>query len=231
MKKLGLIGGLGPASTLDYYSLIIDGYRKLAATDAYPEFTVENVDMTAMLKFLSVGDYDGLTEFLRERVMRLKAAGADFAAIASNTPHIVYRRLREVSPLPVLSIVDAACAYAHASGIKKLLVLGTIFTMTSGLYADALPHYGVTPVLPSDEDKKLVHSCIFPKLEDGIVDEADKIMMLSLIDKYVKSEGIDGVLLGCTELPIMIKQADVPGVKVIDTTATHCDAIVKEMIK
>lgn len=231
MKKLGLIGGVGPASTVDYYNYVIDGWRKATDSSDYPEFSVENVNMTEMLDYLERREYGALAQFLAARIERLKNAGADFAAIASNTPHIVLDELKRISPLPILSIIDSACAAARDNGIKKLLVLGTKFTMTSGLYDSVLPSFGVTPVLPSDCDKETVHSIIFPKLEDGIVVPEDKNRLIKLIEQYKNDCVIDGVLLGCTELPLMLKQSDFKDLNVLDTAAIHAAAIVKEMLK
>ncbi len=231
MKKLGLIGGVGPASTHDYYRYIIEGYRAAQNDGSYPDFLIESIDMTEMLDYMSKNDYDGVAKMLSSKIENLYAAGADFAAVASNTPHIVYDRLKTLSPIPILSIVDAACKKAQSLKLKKVLILGTKFTMTSGLYDKIFPQYNIEPILPVGEDIDVVHSCIFPKLEDGIVDSNDKKKLVALVEKYRNDHKIDGVLLGCTELPLMLSQSDFSTLSVLDTSKIHCEAIVKEMLK
>lgn len=230
MKKLGLIGGIGPASTVDYYNYIIDGWRKATRGDDYPNFLIDNINMSEMLGYLERREMVKLVMMLQSSVLGLVAAGAEFIAVASNTPHTVYDDLQARSPVPVVSIVRATAEYAAAQGYKKVLLLGTKFTMSNRFYPDELIRYGLETVVPSAEDVEKIHSIIFPKLEDGIVDEADKERLLKIIDSYIKNDGIDAVILGCTELPIMIKQNDT-AVPVIDTTRVHAAAIVRFMTR
>lgn len=138
MKTVGIIGGIGPASTLDYYKGIVDGYRLRSDDDSYPKIIINSIDMTEMLSYVAAEDWDKLVAMLAAEIQKLAAAGADFAAISSNTPHLVFDRLKEISPLPLVSITDAACNYAKQQGCKKVLALGTLFTMKNGLYTAAL---------------------------------------------------------------------------------------------
>lgn len=228
MKKLGLIGGIGPASTLIYYSGIIDGCRRINGAGAYPSFLIDNINMTEMLSFIDNQDEASLLTMLINSVLGLKAAGAELIAIASNTPHIVCDELALRSPVPVVSIVEAAADYAEKHGYTNVLLLGTLFTMSSRFYPDALARRGIICSVPKKDDAEIVHNIIFPKLEEGVIDKTDKSMLLTLIDYYIETEHIDAVILGCTELPIMINQKDL-SLPVIDTTAVHIAAIVNEM--
>lgn len=133
MKKVGIIGGIGPASTLDYYSGIINGVRAKINDDNYPQIVINSVNMTEMLSYVSNNDWDSLSNMLLAAVQDLANAGADLAAIASNTPHIVFDRIQKKSVLPLISIVDATCAYSQQWGCKTVVVIGTRFTMSSGL--------------------------------------------------------------------------------------------------
>ena len=168
-KVPGLIGGVGPASTLDYYNDIVNGYREITKDDSYPNLVIKSVDMTKMLSYLDSNDYNGLVNFLRSHIQNLKDAGAEFAAIASNTPHIIFDELKKVSPLPLVSIVESTCKYAVENNYKSVLILGTKFTMQSTLYTSAFEKYNIKAVVPNKAQIEKVHSLIFLKLEQGIV--------------------------------------------------------------
>jgi len=229
MKTAGIIGGVGPASTLDYYKGIIEGYRKGGGKE-YPEMIVYSVNMDEMLSFVAAGDDDGLTDFLTKAFMRLKKAGADFAAIASNTPHIVRERLKANAPLPFIDIVDETCAYAFEKGVKRALVLGTAFTMASGLYSNALEACGIKAYIPDQEGQKAVHDIIFPNLEEGIVLCEDKKKILMLSQQLLRMHNADAIILACTELPLIIKPGDLDAI-IINTAEVHIHAIIKELLK
>ena len=230
MKKVGIIGGIGPASTLDYYSGIIDGYRASVGDGSYPEIFIDSVDMGEMLSYLDRGDWNSITRMLVKAVNHLKAAGANFAAIASNTPHIVFSIVENSSPLPLISIVDETVAYAQARRVKKAVVIGTRFTMGSGLYANAFSKLNIATVTPSKDDQEEIHGIIFPKLEDGIVDLNDKNRLLALANRLISEHNADALVLGCTELPLMIKENDIDTL-ILNTTQIHIDAIVSAAVK
>ena len=151
-------------------------------------------------------------------------AGAQIAGICSNTPHIVWDRIKNSLELPTVSIVDAAINEMIHNGYQRVLIFGTVFTMKSSLYRDSLLERDITPVIPTDEDKEVIGGIIFPKLEQGIVDPIDKEKMICLAEKYIKEQKADAMLLGCTEIPLMIKEGDV-SVPVINTTTVHEKAI------
>ena len=230
MKKVGIIGGIGPASTLDYYSGIIDGYRAIVNDGSYPEIIIDSVNMTEMLSYIEREDWNSLTEMLVGAINNLKAAGAQLVAIASNTPHIVFDKIEKRSPLPLTSIVDETIAYAQAKKIKKAVIIGTRFTMRSGLYAKAFSKLNIATVTPSEDEQEQIHGIIFPKLEDGIVDLNDKNKLLALSDRLISEHNADALVLGCTELPLMIKENDIDTL-LLNTTQIHIDAIVNAVIK
>ena len=230
MKKVGIIGGIGPASTLDYYSGIINGYRAKVNDGNYPEIVIDSVNMTEMLSYIEKEDWNALTEMLVCAINHLKAAGAQFVAIASNTPHIVFDVIEKRSPLPLISIVNETIAYARARGIKKAVVIGTRFTMRSSLYANAFLKHSIATVTPSEDEQEEIHGIIFPKLEDGIVDLNDKSKLLTLADRLISKHFADALVLGCTELPLMIKENDIDTL-LLNTTQIHIEAIVNAAIK
>ena len=154
----------------------------------------------------------------------LKAAGAEIAAITANTEHIVWDKIKDFFEIPVVSIVEATAAEILRKGYKRVLILGTIFTMKSGLYEKPLIERGITPIVPTNEDKEKIASLFFPNLENGIVIAEDKSKMLEIVGKIARENSADAVLLGCTELPLMIKDGDID-VPLLNTTQIHINAI------
>lgn len=226
MKKAGIVGGIGPASTLDYYNGIINGFR--ANNENYPEIIINSVNMTEMLSYVSNKNWDDLVSMLLNAIRSLADAGAEFAAIASNTPHIVFDKVQKQSPLPLISIVDETCKYAAAKKCKKAVVIGTYFTMNSGLYTEPLKKYDIKAIVPPEDDQTAIHGIIFPKLEDGIVIPEDKEKMLAVINRLTAEQNADALILGCTELPLMIKDNDLD-ILVLNTTQIHIKAIVENI--
>jgi aspartate racemase len=229
MKKLGIVGGLGPVSTMDYYSGIIQGVRARTGDGNYPKIVIDSVNMTELLSYLYRKDWDSLTSVLVGSINYLANAGAELAAIASNTPHIVFDRVQKQSVLPLISIVDATCTYAQSKGCQKVLIIGTAFTMRSGLYAEAFEKYGITAIVPSENEQSIIHGIIFPNLEDGIVVPEDKLKMLEIINGLLMEQQADAVALACTELPLMIKDGDIDAL-ILNTTQIHIETIVHSIL-
>jgi len=225
MKKVGIVGGIGPASTVDYYNGIISGAKLKANDGNYPEIVINSINMTKMLALVQDKDWDALADMLLHAIKNLADAGAEFAAIASNTPHIVFDRVQKHSALPLISIVDEACKYAQSKGCRKVIVIGIRFTMNSGLYTGAFEKYNISAVVPSENEQEMIHNIIFPKLEDGIVVPEDKAKMLEIANGLIKAHNADALVLGCTELPLMIKDGDLNTV-LINATQIHINAIV-----
>jgi len=228
MKKVGIIGGVGPVSTLDYYSGIIKGCMAKTNDGNYPEIVINSINMTEALSYISNNDWDALVNILTNAIKDLAGAGAEFAAIASNTPHIVFDKIKAKSALPLISIVEETCRYAQSKGCKKVVVVGTRFTMSSGLYSEAFKKYGISAIVPSEEQQEIIHNIIFPNLENGVVMSADKRVMIKIITELIAEHNADAVVLGCTELPLMIKDGDVDTL-ILNTTQIHIKSIVNYM--
>ncbi len=228
MKKVGLIGGTGPASTIDYYMGIIDGYTAKTGKPNYPEIIIYSIDMFEMLSYIEEKQWDKTAKMVSDAVNALALAGADFAAIAANTPHLVFDEISRLSKIPLVSIVEETCKFAAGRNYQRVLTIGTLFTMKNGLYSNPLASHGIVSLLPTDKEQQEIYSLFFPNLENGIVVQEDKIKMLELVNGIAKEQNADAVILGCTELPMMIKQGDL-SVPVIDTTGVHIDSIVSNM--
>lgn len=222
--KIGIVGGIGPASTLDYYRGIVNSC--LAQTGSYPSVVIDSIDMNLMCGYFENQCYNGVLRMISDSLVNLKNAGADFAAIASNTSHIIFDRIKSVSPIPVVSIVEETCKYIKENGYKRILVLGTGFTMKSGMYEAALGEVNIKAFTPGENDIKAVNSIIFPNLENGVIINEEKKTMIDIAEKYISSYNIDAVILGCTEIPLMIKENDL-SVPAINTAQVHIDSIVR----
>lgn len=224
MKKIGLVGGIGPASTVDYYLGIIEKSRIEQGEDAYPEIVIDSVNMSQHDKALAEKDCKKLCNYLFCSLSNLKAAGAEIAAITANTEHIVWDMICDRLPLPVISIVDATVREIKQRGFKKVLVFGTVFTLKSGLYENALRKQGITAIIPSDSDASIIGRLIYPNMENGIVIPEDRRKLIEMAEKYISEEKADAMILGCTELPLAIKPCDV-SVPVLNTTEIHIKEI------
>lgn len=224
MKKIGLVGGIGPASTVDYYIGLIEKCRAEFGENVYPEIVIDSVSLAEATDFFAQNDFDGNARLMLKSLANLKSAGAEIAALTANTEHIVWDRFSDKFEIPVVSIVEATADEILQKGYKKVLILGTIFTMKSGLYEKPLSERGITPIVPTDEDKEKIANLFFPNLENGIVVPEDKAKMLEIVRKIARENGADAVMLGCTELPLMIKDGDLD-VPLLNTTQIHIDAI------
>ena len=228
--KIGMIGGIGPESTVDYYQRIIKLYQKNVNSDDYPEIIINSINMTAMLKLVSDKNWDGLTNMLTEAVYSLFKAGANFAFIASNTPHIVFERLGEASPIPLVSIVEAARVEADKLGLKKVGLLGTSFTMQSSYYQTVFIRSEIAVVVPNEEEQRYIHQKLFSEIELGIFLEETRQGLLKIVQRLIQDAKIDGVILGCTELPLILTD-DEFGIPFLNTTAVHVQQILEKYIE
>lgn len=234
MKKLGLVGGLGPMSTLAYYKSIHEKYRELVEATSIsgdnPPMVIDSLNLAVAYDFVERKDWVNFADWLTASITRLAGAGAEFAAISANTAHIVFDEVAAASPIPIIGIVDETCKFAKAKGCKKVIIFGTGFTMASGMYEKACAKYGVEGIVPNAEDQNTIHHIIFPNLEAGIVVPEDKVRILGIAEKMLKEEGADALILGCTELPLIIEEGDLDTL-IIDTTLVHIDTIVKEILR
>ena len=224
--KIGIIGGIGPESTIDYYRHIIRLYQENGRGD-YPDIALESINMTAMLKLVSEKDWDGLTSLLAKAVSALTKAGAGLAGIASNTPHIVFEQVQRVSPIPLVSIVEAARQEADRLALKKVGLLGTLFTMQGSYYASVFEKSGITVIVPDEKEQQYIEQKLFSEIEQGIFLEETRNGLLNIIKKMIAEASIDGVILGCTELPLILTESKY-GIPFLNTTEIHVRRILEK---
>jgi len=156
----------------------------------------------------------------------LHKAGADIAAISANTAHIVFDEVLEQSPIPLIGLIDETCMQAQNQGCKKVIIFGTLFTMSSGMFEKKCTQYGIEAIVPCEDEQQTIHNIIFPNLVAGIVIEKDKETILNIANKMLAEHNADALILACTELPLIIQSGDLNTV-LLDTTKIHIDAILK----
>jgi len=225
MKKIGIVGGLGPASTLDYYKGIIDAFTPTYAQYGYPEISIESMDLKSITTLLQAGAWDEVIACIAQRCEVLKKAGADLGAIASNTPHKMFAQIQAGTSLPLVSIVEATCEHAQTYNLKRLCLLGTQLTMASDFYQQAFDRHGIELVVPAPDEQAYIQEKIFTEIEFGIIREQTRDTLLAIVGGIHQSRHLDGVILGCTELPLIIAPEDV-GMHYLDTSAIHVAKIV-----
>lgn len=229
MKKLGLIGGMGPESTIPYYHDIVYGVQSKMKDGGFPILTIESVDVFEVLGCCKRKEYSKLVEYLLKAVNNVKNAGADFAALSANTPHIVFDELQMKSSIPILSIIDALYEEVSRRNMKNVGLLGTSFTMEGEFFKKKFIENGINIVIPAEEERVFINEKISNELELGIVKKQTLDEFLKIINKMITEQKIEAVILGCTELPLLFKGVDMP-VEVLDTMKIHIDAIVNYMI-
>lgn len=229
MKTIGIVGGLGPESTVDYYQRIIADFVRRRPAATYPEIVIFSANMDALFEHIERADWDGIAAMLLAKIRALSAAGADFAAIASNTPHIVFDRLAAASPIPLLSIVQATCDAARAAGMKRLGLLGTRLTMSSDFFAKAFGRAGLEVVVPDDEEQQRIQHRLMSEIELGVFKPSTRDELNGIARRLQRDHAIDGLILGCTELPLIMTEP-IDGLPFLNTTAIHCERIVRECV-
>ena len=229
MKTLGLIGGTGPESTIDYYRLLTAQYRE-KADGASPLVIINSVDLKRMIAWMAADELDKVTDYLSEQFEKLQRAGVDFAALTANTPHIVFDELQQRTSLPLVSIVEAACDRVKALGIKRVALFGTRYTMQAPFYPKVFPRTDIKLVTPNEEEQAYIHERYFGELlKDTFLPET-RTRFLAIADEMKAREGIEAVILGGTEIPLLLRADEHNGIQLLDTTRIHVDRLIEEML-
>ena len=230
MKVLGLIGGTGPESTIDYYRLLVAKYREQADGHS-PPVIITSVDLKQMIELMNAGELDAVANYLTAEFERLHKAGADFAALTANTPHIVFDELQRRAPLPLISIVEAACEEVRARGMTTVGLFGTRFTMEAPFYPDVFTRAGVKLVTPNAREQDYIHEIYLGQLLKDIFLPETRLQLLEIADEMKRRDHIEGLILGGTELPLLLRDQEHNGLPLLDTTRMHVDKLVAEMLR
>jgi aspartate racemase len=245
MKTVGIIGGIGPESTIEYYRLIIAGYREWqsgtgvspmdshaqdARATSYPSIIINSVDLTKLIGWVTSNELKPLTDYLVGEMERLARAGADFGALASNTPHIVFDQIRERSPIPLISIVESTREAAQGLELKRVGLFGTRFTMKGRFYPDAFSKAGMSILAPNEDEQAYIHEKYMGELLNNIFLTETRQRLLEIVDRMKERDGIEGLILGGTELPLILRDTEHNGTPFLDTTKIHVQRIVAELV-
>ena len=227
MATVGLVGGLGPESTIDYYRRILEAWGREDPATA-PSIVIDSLDVGKALHLVAT-DRPALAEYLLDSLRRLAGAGVDFIAMTANTPHIVSDELAARSPVPILSIVEVCATEARQRGLKRLALLGTRFTMEAAFYPDVFARHGINLVTPDEVERTWLHERYVGEMLQGDFRDETRRECIALVRRLRERAGIEGVILGGTELTLLISSPEIGGVPALDTTALHVAAIVKRL--
>ena len=227
MAIVGLVGGLGPESTIDYYRRILQEWQRRHPGSA-PSLVIDSLDVARALRLVE-RDREELTAYLLASLHRLAGAGADFAAMTANTPHVVFDALAARSPVPLVSIVEVCAREAQRRGLGRLALLGTRFTMEAPFYPEVFARHGMEVVTPGAADRARVHERYVGELLRGELRDETRREIVALVARTRADHGVDGVILGGTELPLLLPGPAVADLPALDTTALHVAALVERL--
>ena len=229
MRPVGIIGGLGPESTIDYYRSILARYRARTQNHGYPQVIINSLDVDKGIAMLDAGRLDDLADYLVAAVEQLVRAGADFGCIAANTPHLVFDKVQRRSAIPLLSIVKATADRAKGLGIKKAGLFGTGFTMRANFYPQEFERAGISLLTPHEPEREYIHGKYLGELlkNQFLPDTRDEI--LSIARRMKSQDGVEAIVLAGTELPLLLRGSGA-GIEFLDTTVIHVEAIVDMLL-
>lgn len=225
MKKIGLVGGTGPESTLMYYKELNSKIDEMTGNKAMPDITIESVNFRKAWNMVVEEDYEALAEYLSEKISYLKKSGSEVISLTAVTMHIVFDLVQEKTGVNLISIPKAVCNEVERRGYKKIGLLGTIFTMEQDYMKKDFEQAGIEVIVPNEEDRKLVAKRILEELEIGIVKESTLMEFNEIISDMKAEYGVEAVVLGCTELPLLLND-DNCVLPCLDSVSIH----IKELI-
>jgi len=228
MKRIGIIGGIGPESTVEYYRAIHAFYAEQKPDGSYPYIIINSIDLKKTLGLAAANERTELTHYLLDEIQRLAKAGAECGLVAANTPHMVFNEVQRQSPIPLISIVQATCEEAKALALTNLGLFGTRFTMQAKFYPDVFSKQRIAIAVPDENDQAFIHRIYLDELMKGIILPKTRERLLEIVDRLKQRDGIQGLILGGTELSLILRENMVRGIPVLNTTRIHAKAIVKE---
>src|SRR5271165_5744307 len=231
MKTAGMIGGLGPESTIDYYRSILARYRALKPNSGFPHILINSLDVDKGIAMLDAGRLDDLADYLASGVEALVRAGAEFGFIAANTPHLVFDELQRGSAIPLVSIVRATADRAKALGLKKVGLFGTGFTMRATFYPEEFQRAGIALVTPTEAERDFIHKKYIGELLKNQFLPKSREEIMSIARRMQAEDGIEALVLAGTELPLLLRDAADQGIEFLDTTLIHVEAVVDELLR
>jgi aspartate racemase len=229
MTTVGLIGGLGPETTIDYYRRILAAWQAVDPASA-PPLIIDSIDVQKVLRLVA-SDTAALADYLSASVERLASAGADFGAITANMPHLVFDAVSARSAIPLISIIETCADEARRRGLRRVALLGTRFTMEASMYPDGLRRHDIDVVIPAEADRVFIHHHYVDEMIKGVFRDDVRERVISIVGRLRDTEAVDGVILGGTELTLLLPFETIAGVPALNTAAIHVDAIVTRLSK
>lgn len=220
MKKIGLIGGIGPESTLLYYKKLVYQLQREVGPTFFPHLAIESLNVFDVLAFCENKDLEGLVSYLMNGINNLIVGGAEVIALTGNTPHIVFDQLQKSSSVQLISIVEATKDEAQHQGYTKVGLLGTKFTMQEEFFKSPFIKAGISIVTPHNDEQLFIADKISKELEHGVVSDETQKVMLQIVQRMHDDDGIDAIILGCTELPLIFMGTALP-IPTLDTLDIH----------
>jgi aspartate racemase len=228
-RRIGILGGMSPESTVAYYEYITHTYTERFGDYGYPEILIYSVSFQSYVDWPEEDRWDLVAQGLSEAARRLEGAGADLILIATNTMHLVFDHVQASVNVPVLSLLDAAGEAILARGMTTVGLLGTQFTMEKTFYQEALARKGISVLVPDAEDRSYVNTVVYDELVAGQIRDESRAGYVAII-KRLATRGAEGVILGCTEIPLLVSEGDA-GLPLFDTTAIHAEAALQYAVK
>ncbi|HYJ48022.1 MAG TPA: amino acid racemase [Pyrinomonadaceae bacterium] len=231
MATLGIIGGIGPESTIEYYRHITALYREARGDGNYPHLLINSINFERMVSFFTANQFQEAARYLIEEIERLARAGASFGLIAANTPHIVFDEVEAASGIPLISIVEETRQAAQALDLRRVGLFGTTFTVRGRLYEKVFDKAAIEVVSPSAGDQDFIHEKYMKELVSGVVREETRAKLLEIVSGLKAERKIEGLILGGTELSLILKDGDDAEIPFLDTTRIHAQSAVRELLK
>ena len=229
MKVIGMIGGIGPESTVDYYKRLLAAYDKRRPNSGLPAILINSIDVKKALALVGADQLEELAEYFLAEIGRLARAGAELGLLSANTPHIIFDELSRRSPLQLVSIVEATCAEAKRRQFKKVGLFGTRFTMQAQFYPRVFTREGIGLVVPTAEEQEYIHDKYVNELIPGKFSDQTRAGLVA-IARRLKEQGVEALILGGTELPLILTDSSAVGIPFLDTTEIHVNAVLEEAL-
>jgi aspartate racemase len=226
-----MIGGTGPESTVEYYRRLISAYHARVSESGAPPIIINSVDNKDLVKWFTAGELARVIDFLVAEIERLARAGADFALIAAVTPHLGFEKLEQRARIPLLSIVEATADAATKAGLRRLALFGTRFTMEAALFPEAFAQRGMAIVVPNEKEREFIHEKYMGELFVGVILDETRAALVDIVETMKQRDNVDGLILGGTELSLILREPTAAGLPVLDTTQIHVKTALEWMLR
>ena len=226
-----MIGGTGPESTVEYYRRLIAAYHARVSESGAPPIIINSVDNKNLVKWFTAHDLGPVINFLAAEIERLAHAGADFGLIAAVTPHLAFKELQQRARIPLLSIVEATADAAAAARLWRLALFGTRFTMQASLFPEAFARRGMAIVVPNEKEREFIHEKYMGELFGGAILDETRAALVDIVEAMKQRDNVDGLILGGTELSLILREPTAAGLPVLDTTQIHVETALEWMLR